>query len=191
MDAITALQQRNSSPRLSEPAPMGEDRNAIFQAALRAPDHARLRPWRFLTVEGDDRLTLGTKMASAAKFDNPDLDAAIYEKLKSAPLRAPLLVIVIAKISEHPKVPEVEQILSAGAAATKLLTAAHALGYAGIWRTGSVSFSRTFMNSIGLQANEKMVGFIYLGTADGPSKTLPDMAVDDFFQVWRSVGQSK
>ena len=121
MDAITALQQRNSSPRLSEPAPMGEDRNAIFQAALRAPDHARLRPWRFLTVEGDDRLTLGAKMASAAKFDNPDLDAAIYEKLKSAPLRAPLLVIVIAKISEHPKVPEVEQILSAGAAATKLL----------------------------------------------------------------------
>ena len=191
MDAITALQQRNSSARLSEPAPMGEDRNAIFQAALRAPDHARLRPWRFLTVEGDDRLTLGAKMASAAKFDNPELDAAIYEKLKSAPLRAPLLVIVIAKISEHPKVPEVEQILSAGAAATKLLTAAHALGYAGIWRTGSVSFSRTFMNSIGLQANEKMVGFIYLGTADGPSKILPDMAVDDFFQVWRSVGQSK
>ena len=191
MDAITALQQRNSSARLSEPAPIGEDRNAIFQAALRAPDHARLRPWRFLTVEGDDRLTLGAKMASAAKFDNPELDAAIYEKLKSAPLRAPLLVIVIAKISEHPKVPEVEQILSAGAAATKLLTAAHALGYAGIWRTGSVSFSRTFMNSIGLQANEKMVGFIYLGTADGPSKTLPDMAVDDFFQVWRSVGQSK
>ena len=191
MDAITALQQRNSSARLSEPAPMGEDRNAIFQAALRAPDHARLRPWRFLTVEGDDRLTLGAKMASAAKFDNPELDAAIYEKLKLAPLRAPLLVIVIAKISEHPKVPEVEQILSAGAAATKLLTAAHALGYAGIWRTGSVSFSRTFMNSIGLQANEKMVGFIYLGTADGPSKILPDMAVDDFFQVWRSVGQSK
>ena len=191
MDAITALQQRNSSARLSEPAPIGEDRNAIFQAALRAPDHARLRPWRFLTVEGDDRLTLGAKMASAAKFDNPELDAAIYEKLKLAPLRAPLLVIVIAKISEHPKVPEVEQILSAGAAATKLLTAAHALGYAGIWRTGSVSFSRTFMNSIGLQANEKMVGFIYLGTADGPSKTLPDMAVDDFFQVWRSVGQSK
>ena len=188
MDAITALQQRNSSARLSEPAPTGEDRHAIFQAALRAPDHARLRPWRFLTVEGDARLTLGEKMASAAKIDNPGLDPAIYEKLKLAPLRAPLLVIVIAKISEHPKVPEVEQILSAGAAATKLLTAAHALGYAGIWRTGSVSFSRTFMSSIGLQANEKMVGFIYLGTADGPSKPLPDMAVDDFFQAWRSVG---
>ena len=97
-------------------------------------------------------------------------------------------MIVIAKISEHPKVPEVEQILSAGAAATKLLTAAHALGYAGIWRTGSVSFSRMFMSSIGLQANEKIVGFIYLGTTDGRSKPLPDMAVDDFFQAWRSVG---
>jgi len=187
MDAITALRQRNSSARLTEPAPTGEDRHAIFQAALRAPDHARLRPWRFLTVEGDARLTLGEKMALAAKIDNPELDPAIYEKLKLAPLRAPLLVIVIAKISEHPKVPEVEQILSAGAAATKLLTAAHALGYAGIWRTGSVSFSRMFMNSIGLQANEKIVGFIYLGTADGPSKLLPDMAVEDFFQVWRSV----
>ena len=122
MDAITALQQRNSSARLSEPAPTGEDRHAIFQAALRRLIML-VRPWRFLTVEGDARLTLGEKMASKfAKIDNPELDPAIYEKLKLAPLRAPLLVVVIAKISEHPKVPEVEQILSAGATTTKLLT---------------------------------------------------------------------
>ena len=185
MDAITALQQRSSSSRLVAPAPNGDDREAIFQAALRAPDHARLRPWRFLTVEGDARLNLGQKMAAAAIMDNPQLDPVIHAKLQQAPLRAPLIVVAATRISDHPKVPAVEQVLSAGAAVTKMLTAAHALGFAGIWRTGSVSYSRSFMSSMGLQANETIVGFVYLGTADGPSKKLPHLAVNDFFEVWQ------
>ena len=166
MDAITALQQRNSSARLSEPAPAGEDRHAIFQAALRAPDHARLRPWRFLTVEGDARLTLGEKMASAAKIDNPELDLAIYEKLKLAPLRAPLLVIVIAKISEHPKVPEVEQILSAGAVCQNLLVAASLAGFAAQWLTEWYTYDDYIQSLFNIGDHEDIAGFVYLGSAN-------------------------
>ncbi len=184
MNAIDALLNRNSSPKLTEPAPTGEDRETIFQAALRAPDHARLRPWRFLCVEGDDRVAMGQKLADAARFENPELDDTLYQKQLNSPLRAPLLVIAISKITEHPKVPEIEQLLSTGSAVTKMLTAAHALGYAGIWRTGSVSFSRYFMNSIGLASNEKIVGMIYLGSADGTQKTLPEMDTSDFFTQW-------
>lgn len=184
MDALTALHNRNSTPKLAEPAPQGDDREAIFQAALRAPDHARLRPWRFLTVEGDARLALGEKMAAAALFENADLDPAIHDKQLVAPMRAPLVIVAAAKIVEHAKVPEIEQLLSAGAAVSQMLTAAHALGFAGIWRTGSVSFSRMFMESIGLAANETIVGFIYLGTPEGRQKTLPTLSSQDFFEAW-------
>ena len=184
MDALTALHNRNSAAKLADPAPQGDDREAIFQAALRAPDHARLRPWRFLTVEGDARLVLGEKMAAAALFENPELDSAIHAKQLLAPMRAPLVIIAAAKIVEHPKVPEIEQLLSAGSAVSQMLTAAHALGFAGMWRTGSVSFSRMFMSSVGLAENETIVGFVYLGTAQGRQKTLPELASNDFFEPW-------
>lgn len=184
MDAITALHTRNSAAKLTEPAPTAEDREQIFQAALSAPDHARLRPWRFLTVEGEARKVLGEKMAAASLKDKPELEDTIYNKLLSAPLRAPLILIAVAKIQIHPKVPEIEQLLSAGSAVSQMLVAAHALGYAGIWRTGSVSFSRTFMDSMGLAANEKIVGFIYLGSINGTAKPLAKLSSSEFFSEW-------
>ncbi len=184
MDAITALHTRNSSPLLVEPAPQGRDREQIFQAALRAPDHARLRPWRFLCVEGEARQRLGELLCEAALVDDLQLDSAKQTKLKNAPLRAPLIIVVAARISEHPKVPEVEQILSAGAALTNMLNAAHALGFACIWRTGAISYSRTLMGRLGLQANEKIVGFLYLGSAGGELKALPEFDSGDFFEQW-------
>lgn len=187
MDAITALLTRNSTAKLTEPAPAGQDRETIFQAALRAPDHMRLRPWRFLVVEGDARIALGEKMAAAALADNPDLDPVIHAKLLKAPMRAPMVVIAAAKVQTHAKVPEVEQLLSAGAAVTQLLVASHALGYAGIWRTGSVSFNRQFMSSVGLASNEIIVGFVYLGSAEGTTKTLAPIASEDYFASWPSA----
>ena len=187
MDAITALLTRNSTPKLTEPAPLGQDRETIFQAALRAPDHMRLRPWRFLVVEGDERIALGEKMAAASLADNPDLDPVIHAKLLKAPLRAPMVIIAAAQVKPHTKVPEIEQLLSAGAAVTQLLVASHALGYAGIWRTGSVSFNRQFMASVGLASNEIIVGFVYLGSPEGTQKTLPPVVSADYFESWTSA----
>lgn len=184
MDAITSLLTRNSCALLGEPAPSGEDREYIFKAALRAPDHANLKPWRFLCVEGNARQKLGDLMCDAALKNNPQLEEGKQKKLRNAPARAPLVVVVAAKISEHPKVPEVEQLLSAGSALTNMLNAAHALGFAGIWRTGDISFNRTFMDSMGLAHNEKIVGFLYLGTATSTSKKLAELPVDQYFEDW-------
>jgi nitroreductase len=114
----------------------------------------------------------------------PDADAAAREKARNAPLRAPLLVAVVVRLSEHPKVPPVEQRLSAGCAAHAMLLAAEAQGLAGIWRTGDAAFDRKVMDALWLSAQEELVGFIYLGTRAGRVKPLPDLDAGDFVSSW-------
>ncbi|MGB5324926.1 MAG: nitroreductase [Pseudomonadales bacterium] len=184
MDAITALHSRVSYPSLDEPAPQGEDREAIFQAALRAPDHAAMRGWRFYCVEGERRKVLGRKMLAAALRNDPELPEAAQRKQLNAPLRGPLLVIATVHVREHPNVPEIEQWLSTGAAVNNMLIAAHALGYGAMWRTGALSFDRSFMTDIGLAPEQHIVGFIYFGSVSGAVKSPQVHATDDFFEDW-------
>ncbi|MFV8816411.1 nitroreductase [Haliea sp. E17] len=178
------LTQRSSASRLTEPAPIGEELQAIFAAALRAPDHARLRPWRFLSVSGERRIALGELFREALLLRNPDADQAAQDKAANAPLRAPLVVVVVTRLAEHPKVPYVEQRLSAGCAAHAILLAAEALGYAGIWRTGEVAFDRNLMRMLGLADNEEIAGFVYLGTREGEVRPVPQLAVAGFVTDW-------
>ena len=183
-DTLQFLQQRNSAPKLTEPGPSEPELEQMFRAAMRAPDHARLRPWRFLTVAGERRHALGEVLAKALAQRNPDSDEVAREKAANAPLRAPLVVVVIARIGEHPKVPPIEQQLSAGCAAHGLLLAAEALGYAGVWRTGDAAFDRGVMDSLGLAGNEEIIGFLYLGTRQGDPKPLPQMEPADYVSRW-------
>ena len=112
MDAMHALLGRSSAPKLADPAPEGEVRERIFRAALRAPDHARLRPWRFHVVEGEARSRLGEALARAMQARDPGSDEAALAKLRANPLRAPLVLLMVARITEHPKVPALEQQFS-------------------------------------------------------------------------------
>lgn len=193
MDAITLLHTRNSSAKLTEPAPQGDALNNILQAALRAPDHARLRPWRFLMIEGAARNDLGALFVEAASRRCENIGEAAMsneqlEKIAAKALRAPLIVVVIATIKQHPKVPAIEQVLSAGCAAHGILLAAHALGFAGIWRTGANAFDKTVMQGLGLADNEQIVSFIYLGSAAGKSKPVSELSVSEFYQPWSATG---
>ncbi|MEH6551943.1 MAG: nitroreductase family protein [Pseudomonadales bacterium] len=183
MDAIEALLTRNSAPRLTEPAPKGHDLELMFQAALRAPDHAWLKPWRFLTIEGDARLKLADLMVNI-RLASGSLSEEDETKLRSKALRAPLIVVVIADTREHPKVPILEQHISAGCAAHSMLIAAHALGYAGVWRTGGLAFDRQFAQGLGLTEAQHIVGFLYLGTREGEPKSLPKRVINDFVKEW-------
>ena len=140
MELLQGLQQRVSTPRLIEPAPDARQLEQIFQAALRAPDHARLRPWRFLTISGEARHALGEAFARAALEDQPDLAPEAIARFKGLPLRAPLLVALVCKVKEHPKVPDIEQQMSVAAAAQNILNAAYALGLGAMWRTGAVNY---------------------------------------------------
>jgi len=178
------LQGRNSSPRLMEPAPSAREMEDIFRAAVRAPDHAWLRPWRFITIAGQRRDDFGQVLEQCLLQRNPEADTAARQKARSAFLRAPLVVVVVARIKQHPKVPPIEQRLSAGCAAQSILLAAEAGGYAGIWRTGDAAFDRNVMSALGLEAHEEITGFIYLGTRDGAGKAVPSLDTADFVSSW-------
>lgn len=189
MDALTLLHTRNSVAKLVEPAPAGEVLQQIFKAALRAPDHAWLRPWRFLTIAGQARNRLGELFVSAAQVrlaeaGEPAMSMEACDKLAAKAYRAPLIIVVIASFKPHPKVPPVEQLLSAGCAAHSILLAAQALGFGGIWRTGNNAYDDNIRRGLGLEPGEEVVGYLYLGTAEGSAKPLRELSVADFVQDW-------
>lgn len=183
-DILQFLQQRNSAPKLAAPAPSEAQLQEMFKAALRAPDHARLRPWHFTVIQGERREAFGKLLESCLVQRNPDADDAARTKARNAPLRAPLLVVVSAHISEHPKVPAIEQRLSAGCAAHALLLAAEALGFAGIWRTGDAAFDRRVMDGLGLGPQHEIVGIVYLGSRDCVPRPVPVLDITDYVNNW-------
>lgn len=183
MDAIEALVTRKSAARLIEPAPAAEDLKVIMQAAVRAPDHGRLRPWRFLIVEGAAREKLGDIFCEGLRRREPGARADSLEKERQKPLRAPMLIVVIAKVTESPKVPPIEQYFSAAAAAQNILLALHALGFAGMWRTGAPCFDPYVKESLGVRGDDMIVGFLYVGTAERPPAMQSEEA-SDFVEVW-------
>jgi nitroreductase len=183
-DTLQFLQSRNSSPRLIDPAPSQAELEQMFRAALRVPDHAWLRPWRFITIAGQRREDFGQVLERCLCQRNPEAEDTARAKARNAPLRAPLLVVVVARLTDHHKVPAIEQRLSAGCAAQALLLAAEASGYSGIWRTGDAAFDRNVMMALGLEATEEIVALIYLGSRDGAAKALPTLDTADFVSNW-------
>ncbi|MCL7462058.1 NAD(P)H nitroreductase [Pseudomonas sp. NW5] len=184
MQALDALLNRVSVPRLAEPAPTPAQREQLFRAALRAPDHGQLRPWRFLTIEGAAREQLGELFARVQQQRHPEASAELLAKARAMPLRAPLLITVIARLQAGHKVPESEQLLAAGCAAHAILLAAHAQGIGAVWRSGELSHDPAVRDGLGLSADERIVGFLYLGTPQGERRTPPVLAVEDFVSRW-------
>lgn len=187
MDALELLHQRVSSPALEEPGPNQAQLEAIFQAALRAPDHGAIRPWRFLLVEGKARTELGELYLKAALQDDPELTPERQKKILNMPLRAPAMIIAIASAQEHPKVPVLEQQVSAGCAAQNIILAAHALGLGAMWRTGEMAYHPAVHKGLGLAEDETLIGYIYLGT---PRKLrrAPVHEQADFVTRWGNNG---
>ena len=184
METLEALHTRNSVTSLSEPVPTQEEMEIVFQAALRAPDHAWLRPWKFIQVTGEGRKKLGNAFLQTATDVNGDLSEALIEKAKNAPLRAPMVLVLIADIKEHPKVPEIEQIISTGAAAQNMLIALHDLGYAAVWRTGKMAFNSEITKHMELPESNRVVGYLYIGTPDGRVKAIPKLDTSEFVIFW-------
>lgn len=184
MEVLEALHNRVSVARLSDPAPSAWQREQMFAAALRAPDHGQLCPWRFLTIEGAARERLGELFAQALQDQAGELKLEALGKALKAPLRAPLLVVVIACLREHPKVPELEQLQSAACAAHALLLAAHGMGLGAIWRTGTQASAPMVARGLGLATNERIVGFIYVGSIEGEKRSPRTLAPEDFVQSW-------
>ena len=181
---MAALHGRVSVGDLMEPAPTLAQREAIYSAALRAPDHGQLRPWRFRWVEGDQRIALANILVAVEEQCNGSLTDAQRSKVAARPLRAPLVLLVIAQVQAHTKVPELEQLLSTAAAVQNMLVAAHALGVGAMWRTGLTTYTPQMAEGLGLSADQRLLGFLYLGTPQGSLKSLPSLQVVDHFAPW-------
>ncbi|GAA5525998.1 putative NAD(P)H nitroreductase YdjA [Microbulbifer aestuariivivens] len=187
MDALEALHNRVSVGKLTEPAPSESQRENIFRAALRAADHAGLRPWRFLQIEAEARRHLGELLLRAAETEQGGaLDEAKRDKTLAMPLRAPLVLVAITRLQSHPKVPHHEQHLSTAGAVQAMLTAAYAQGIGAYWRTGPLAYNPLVAQGLGLAGNERIDGFIYLGTPAKSPRQPPDLATSSFFSHWKA-----
>lgn len=167
MNVLDALITRVSPRMLVDPAPDDAQIEKMIAAAVAAPDHGRLRPWRFILLRGDARQRFGAVLAEALRKREPDAPPSLLDKERDKPLRAPLVIVAAAKPQESRKIPAIEQIVAVGAAAQNLLLAAHALGFGGMWRTGAPAYDPAVKQALGLDAQDTIVGFLYVGTPAG------------------------
>ncbi len=184
MDAIENLITRSSSGRLDLPSPNRAELDLIYQAALRAPDHKGLKPSRFIEVSGVGLDKLSNIFVNYVRENIPDADESVIEKFRRMPYRAPLIIILVSGYKENMGVPEVEQMMSTACSAQSILLALNALQYSGMWRTGKLSFNESISGLLGLQKNETVIGYLYVGTNIGPKKQKDSLNNSDFVEIW-------
>ena len=179
------LSRASVSPAaMTSPGPEGNDLNDIIDAAMRAPDHGRLRPWRFVTISGDARHQLGEVFVSALRKREPDAADVLVERERARPLRAPLVIAAGVHVDPANAIPEIEQVLSGGAAVMNVLNAAHALGFAAMWVTGRNSYDPFVNETLGFRAPDRLLGFVYLGTPKENAKPVQRPVREDFVRAW-------
>lgn len=181
---VKFLTERTSIPKLIAPAPSASHIEIMFQAAFRACDHGYLRPWRFLTIQGNALNKLGKLFLASSLKANPTLLENQQQKLLELTLRAPMIVVAIFSPKDNAKIPEHEQLLAMGGAAQNFVNAAHVLQYGAIWRTGDMAINEDVKRALKLAQQESIAGFIYLGTPDAPPKNIPEVKSCYFVEQW-------
>lgn len=179
--AIQLLTTRRSvKPReMAGPGPSPSELQTILTVGARVPDHGKLAPWRFIVFDGEARARAGDVIAAVFAKKHPDAPIGDVEAEKRRMMEAPLVIAVVSLVKPHPKVPPWEQELSAGASCMNIVTAATALGYGANWLTGWFAFDRDVLAGLGLKPDEKLAGFIHIGTAAAAVEDRPRPALAD------------
>lgn len=162
--ALEILLSRQSYWPLVEPGPSDAELDLIFDAALRAPDHGRLRPWRFAFIRGEARDELAEVLVDIAAARSPDEPRSAHEHRRQKAYAAPVIIVLGAAISKGTGVPESEQILSAGAAAMNMLNAIHALNYGGFWAIGADAYDTQLQAALAFEPTDRILGFLFVGS---------------------------
>ncbi|HEY1036559.1 MAG TPA: nitroreductase [Pseudoxanthomonas sp.] len=178
--ALQLLDARRSVPskQLGEPGPDDATLLRMLASAVRVPDHGKLVPFRFIRIEGDARHALGERLAARTLHLDPDAPLAVVEKDRARFSHAPTVITVVARLTAGHKVPEQEQLLTAGSVCFALLQAAQALGFGAQWLTGWMAYDEAVAKTLGLAPNERVAGFIHVGTPrmEAPERDRPDPA---------------
>ncbi len=181
LDGLSLLKTRRSAKpnQLSGPAPTEPEIETLLTIASRVPDHGKLVPWRFIVFDGDARLAAGKAIAAAFAAKNAEATAERIATEENRLARAPLVIAVVSRAAPHAKIPEWEQMLSAGAAAMNLLNAAHALGFGATWITEWYAYDRDVLAALGLAPHEKIAGFVHIGRPTLAPEERPRPALAD------------
>lgn len=169
------------------PGPDAGALEAILRAGLRVPDHGKLAPWRFIVFQGAARTAFGDVLRQAFAVSEPgaEEDRVAFEAARFE--RAPVVVAVISKVTPDHKVPEWEQVLSAGAVCQNMLVAAAALGFAGQWLTEWYAYDPLVTAKLGLGEGERVAGFLYFGSAGQAPQDRARPDLEQIMTEWRPV----
>ena len=172
---IDYLAVRRSSPafQMTEPGPDKQEIEDILRLASRVPDHGKLAPWRFIVYRGEERVRIGEELLKLALAAKPDLSQEMIEVERTRFTRAPVVVAVVSKAGPHFKIPEWEQLMSAGALCLNLLMSANAHGWVSNWLTEWFAYDERAYPLLGVEPGEKIAGFIHIGSSTFPSTERP------------------
>lgn len=176
MNTLEAIRARRSLGRLTDPAPNDEELQTLLEAAVLAPDHKGLRPWRFIILRGASKEAFGEVMRRALLQREPTASDGQQDKERNKFSRAPLVVVVAVKRVEA-SIPFSELYSATAAAVQNMLLAATDMGYGSMWRTGAATYDHEVKAALGLERDDEILGFVYLGTAGGeaPMQREPDL----------------
>jgi nitroreductase len=185
------LRRRSSSAKaMGEPGPSTEQTRLILQAGIRVPDHGKLAPWRFLVFEGEGRAEFGEVLANALAASKSNISEALLRFEQGRFLRAPLVIAVISSPQLDKAIPEWEQRLSAGAVCQNMLIAAISLGFGAQWITEWYAYDAGMGKALGLSTDERVAGFLYVGTGREPLSERPRPNLDVLVRYWRATGSA-
>ena len=189
MEAIDLLLNRCSAMTLHERGPDAAALELLLASAARAPDHGRLRPWRFIVIRDAAREHFGALLADQLRRVRPASSPEALERERLKAFRAPLIIAVAAVKDPRSGVPMIEQILSAGAAAQNILLAARALGFNAVWKTGGAAYDDEVKRALGIAPADALVAFLYIGTeAQGRDAQAPRPDWHDRVTDWPVPG---
>lgn len=178
---IEYLKVRRSIPayQMREPGPDRAGIEEILRLAVRVPDHGKIAPWRFIVYTGDIRTEIGEKLLEMALERDPKLSGEMIQVERARFTRAPVVIGVISTAAPHAKIPEWEQVMSAGAVCLNVLLAANAHGYVANWLSEWFAFDEKAFPLLGVQPGEKVAGFIHIGSTDFPAVERPRPELSD------------
>ena len=163
MDVFEAIYNRHSQKKVKEDLVPRELIEKLLSAAVQAPNHYKVRPWRFIVLTGDAREKLGDVMSASLRERQPDFPQEAFDKARATPLQAPLVIAVGVDKPTEAKVLEIENICAVATACQNLLLAAHALGLCAKWRTGEWARDARVKEFLGFYSDQHIVAFIYVG----------------------------
>ncbi len=184
MTSLDLLLSRFSTDALMEPAPTGDVLHDILSTAMRAPDHGKLRPWRYVLVRGDARPRVAERVVASMKRLDPVVDPAKIEKRQSRFSTMPLVIVLGMHLRPEHKIPLIEQELAVGAAAMNILNALHATGFGGVWVSGDVTYDPELAAELGFPAPHKLAGFLFVGTPRPGAVAPKRRSVDGYVAEW-------